>query len=295
LAARLQSVAGTDEVIIAPATHRLLGQTFLCKDLGERTLKGIVNPVRAWQAVKISGIEGRFEATRAPQLSPLVGRDEELQLFVRREQLQRAAKFSADDSVEQKFAKIERLMAVAQGETPSAVLLVAILLGIPPSAKYPPLNYPAQKQRDETIRVLTQQLTELAKQAPVLVVLEDAHWLDPSSLETFDAIIQKVNRQRILLLLSFRPEFVPKWMGLGHVTTVTLNRFSKRQAVELIKGMAGKKRLPDAVVEQIAARSDGIPLFAEELTKTLLESELFWSPVTPTAALATRVCRRLRA
>ena len=350
LAARLQGLAGAGEVVIAPSTRKLTGAVFVCEDLGEQTLKGIVEPVRAWRVTGVSAAEGRFEATRAARLSPLVGREEELRLLLRRweqaqegegqvvllcgepgigksriaqalleriasgphtrlryqcsphhthsafhpiiEQLHRAAGLGGEDSVQARLGKIEALMAAAQAEDPRTVPLIAALLDIPAADKYPPLNYAPEKQKEETVRALHRQLIALSRDAPVLFSFEDAHWIDPSTLEAFDLLVQLAQDHRMLVLVTFRPEFTPRWTGQGHVTLLTLNRLSNRQAAELAKRVAGAKPLPEEVLEHIAAKTDGVPLFVEELTSSVIESGLVeeqqdrFTLVTPLSNLA---------
>ena len=129
-------------------------------------------------------------------------------------------------------------------------------------------------QKRRTLQALVDQLVGLAAQQPVLALYEDVHWIDPSTLELLGLVIERLQRLPVLVLITFRPEFQPPWSGQAHVTTLTLSRLGRRQGADLVARVTGDKPLPAEIVEQIVARTDGIPLFVEELTKTVLESGL---------------------
>ena len=124
------------------------------------------------------------------------------------------------------------------------------------------------------MQALVDQLAGLAAQQPVLALYEDVHWIDPSTLELLGLVIERIQQLPVLVLITFRPEFQPPWTGQAHVTTLTMSRLGRRQGADLVARVTGDKPLPAEIVEQIVARTDGVPLFVEELTKTVLESGL---------------------
>ena len=146
-----------------------------------------------------------------------------------------------------------------------------MLLSLPVD-RYPPLHYSPQKQKEQTLEALVHQVTVLARQQPVLLVFEDVHWVDPTTQELLDLLVPRVLQMRVLLLVTYRPEYLPHWSGASHVTALGLNRLNRRLGAELAGQVTGGRALPAEVLEQIMARTDGVPLFVEELTKTVLES-----------------------
>jgi len=331
LAARLQALAEPDTVVIAAGTRRLVGDIFEYRDLGAFELKGIDGPVPVWQVLRPSGVASRFEALHGSRLSPLVGRDEEVDLLQRRwaranagdgqvvlisgepgigksrlvaalaerlrgepylrlryfcspygqnsalfpivDQLSRASGLARDDTPAAKLAKLEALLTRAAPEDEDVALL-ADLLSLPSSERYPPPNLSPQRKKDRTLEALLRQLEGLAHQHPVVMVVEDAHWIDPTSLELLDLTVERVGSLRVLLIVTFRPEFQPHWTGQPQVSMLALNRLDRRQRAVLVEQITGGKVLPDDVFAQIVDRTDGVPLFVEELTKSVLESGL---------------------
>jgi class 3 adenylate cyclase/predicted ATPase len=334
LAARLQGLAGDDEIVVAATTHRLLGGAFEYADLGHRTLKGIVEPVQAWQVLGAGISEGRFDAAHVDdRLTPLVGRGEELALLLRRwqdakggaghvvllsgepgigksriaralcervkddlhsrigyqcspfntqsalspviEQLERAAGFVRDDDTDQKLDKLLALLteAVGQERLPVVAPLFAALLSLP-AGRYPVLNVSPQKRKEQTLEAFCELIISMSARQPLLIVFEDAHWIDPTTQEVLDLLVSRIAPLPVLLLVAYRPEFVPPWIGEPHVTTLLLDRLNRRRGAELASQVSGGKTLPPEVLEQIVAKADGVPLFVEELTKTVLESGL---------------------
>jgi tetratricopeptide (TPR) repeat protein len=150
--------------------------------------------------------------------------------------------------------------------------LLAALLSIPTGDRYPPLNLSAQKQKEKTLRALLTQVEGLAERQPVLMVWEDVQWSDPTSRELLDLIVDRVPSLPILAIVTYRPEFVSSWVGRSHVTLLTLNRLPPRRCGEMIAHVTGGKALPADVFNQIIDRTDGVPLFVEELTKAVIES-----------------------
>jgi class 3 adenylate cyclase/predicted ATPase len=207
-------------------------------------------------------------------------------------QLERAAVFRREDTVEQRLDKLEAVLAQATNELGDAVALLAALLSLPTGERYPALNLTPQKQKEKTLRALVAQVEGLAVRQPVLLLFEDAQWSDPTSLELLDLIVDRVSALRVLVIVTFRPEFSPPWTGRPHVTSLGLNRLAQRQRAEMIAGVTGGKALPREITDQIIDRTDGVPLFVEELTKAVVESGMLtdagdrYTPTGPTPALA---------
>jgi class 3 adenylate cyclase/predicted ATPase len=189
-------------------------------------------------------------------------------------QLERAAGFEAADDVGAKRAKLDRLLTKASDKTEDITPLIASLLSIPSSDVDHRQELEPQRRKQLTFRALLDQLTGLAERAPVLVIFEDVHWADPTSLELLEQMVDCVQEARVLAVITGRPEFEPAWHGHSHITTLSLNRLGRRHGSEIVAGLTGGKTLPDDVLDQIVARTDGVPLFVEELTKSVLESNL---------------------
>jgi class 3 adenylate cyclase len=188
------------------------------------------------------------------------------------EQLERAAGLARDDPNPAKLAKLEALLAQGVERVSEAAPLIAAMLSIPTAGRYPPLAHGPQRRRELTIEVLVEQVLGLARQKPVLCIFEDLHWADPSTLDVLGPVIDRISAARVLLLLTCRPEFVPPWKSLSHVTVHPLNRLERHQSATLVEGVTRGKALPHEVLDQIVAKTDGVPLFVEELTKTVLEA-----------------------
>jgi class 3 adenylate cyclase/predicted ATPase len=190
------------------------------------------------------------------------------------EQLLRAAEIKRTDPPEQQLADLERLLAAGTEHPQEAIPLIAALLSIPTEGRYPKLDLMPQRQKARTFEVLIEQLEFLARNQPVLMLLEDAHYLDSTSAELFDQIASRIQHLPVMLIATSRPEGAVRWNGLSHATYLTLNRLSRGQAASIIEAMTGGKRLPATVLDQVLSKTEGVPLFVEELTKVVLESGL---------------------
>src|SRR5690242_5613331 len=188
-------------------------------------------------------------------------------------QLERAAGFEHGDTPADKLAKIHDLVLQA-AEDPEQVAVLANLMGLPESERYPLHELTPQQRKEKTFAALLAQLRSLAARQPVLLIFEDVHWMDPTSLELLAATVERVPRLRALVVITARPEFVPPWPSYSHTTTMPLSRLGRRYGAALVERVAGGRALPEDLLDEILARTDGVPLFIEELTKTVLESDL---------------------
>jgi class 3 adenylate cyclase/predicted ATPase len=194
-------------------------------------------------------------------------------LFPFIDQLDRASGFTRDDMPASRIEKLRTLLASAAPPNEDVALL-ADLLSLPSSESHPLPTLSPQRKKERTLEALIRQLEDLARRQPVLMVFEDAHWIDPTSHELLDLIVERVRSLPVLLIITFRPEFQPPWTGQPRVSRLALNRLDRRDRIALAAQIAGGKALPDVVVAQIVDRADGVPLFVEELTKSVLESGL---------------------
>jgi class 3 adenylate cyclase/predicted ATPase len=204
--------------------------------------------------------------------------------------LQRIARLDRGEAPEQQLDKLRALLA-RTGDPDEVVPLVASLLSLPHEARYPALTLSPQRQKQRLLEVLVEQIQGLARERPVLAVFEDAQWIDPSTLEFLDLVIERAQHMRILVVVTFRPEFTPPWTSQAHVTLLPLNRLGRRQGAAMVERLSEGHPLPPEIRDEIVARTDGVPLFLEELTKTVLESGLVTDvqkhPLPPLAIPAT--------
>jgi class 3 adenylate cyclase len=328
LAARLQGIAEPNSVVFGENTRKLVGNLFELEDLGAQDLKGIAGTVRAWAVLRPSYVESRFEAFHASGLIELIGREEELEILLRRwskaktgqgqvvllsgeagigksrltaalleaiasephtrlrnfcspqhtdsalyptiGQIERAAGFTRDDTLQAKLDKLDALLAQSSTSAQDAALFTE-MLSLPNDGRYPVLDLTPQQRRQRTLDALGSQVVALSRQNPLLMIFEDAHWTDPTSLELFGRIVNRIPTLRVLLIVTFRPEFEPPWLGRPYVTTLTINRLAEREVGVMIDGVVGNKLLPANIRHDIIERTDGIPLFVEEMTKAVLE------------------------
>ena len=329
LAARLQGIAAPNTVVIAEAARRLLGNLFELQYLGPKELKGIAGPVKTFAVLRASSVESRFEAMHPGGLTELVGREEELELLLRRwaraktgegqvvllsgeagigksrlsaalieeltgephtrlryfcspqhtisafypiiSQFERAAGFAHGDTPRTKLDKLGALLARTSTSKQNAALF-AEMLSLPNDGRYPALELAPEQRRQKTLEALGVQLETLARSSPVLMIVEDAHWGDPTSLEAFGRRVDQIANLPVLLIETFRPEFEAPWVGQPHVTALAINRLGHREVGKMIDRVVGNRRLPADVRKDIIDRTDGIPLFVEEMTKAVLEA-----------------------
>ena len=329
LAARLQALADPGMVVIGPRTRRLLGGLFEYRELGPVTLKGFAAPLPAFAVLRRGAVESRFEARQEGGVSPLVGRDEELQVLLARwrqakagegqlvvltgepgigksrivqalqdrlaeephirlryfcsprhqdsalhpwiAQFAGAACFERED---EPLARLDKLDALFERTAAPAEdrALIAELLALPGAAdRYGPIHLTPPQRKRNTLRALIRHLEGLALAQTVLMTFEDVHWIDPTSLELLDRIVEILPRVPALLLITNRPEFDASWAQDRHVSVLRLSRLDRRDCVALIGQIAGTA-LSGSMVEKIVDRTDGVPLFIEEITRAVLEA-----------------------
>lgn len=330
LAARLQAIAEPNMVVIGAATYALAGRLFETTELGQRNLKGFATPVPAWSVVRSRPVESRFAARRVDHLTELVGRDEELEILLRRweltkggegqvvlisgepgigksrlvhalrdrvtedspyvqilqcsphhinsamfpfvENAQRAVGLRAADT---KAEKIEKLVSWIRlgGQSPERVApLFGPALGIDTGDRYSSPNVAPQRQKELLFQAFAERLRNIAAQRPVLYVVEDVHWIDPTSLELLNARVALSQSSALMVVITFRPEFEAPWIGQPHTTFLALNRLDRKRCIAMVSGISGGNGLAEDVVGNIVERTDGVPLFIEELTKAVIES-----------------------
>lgn len=330
LAARLQGIAEPNTLVISPETHRLVGALFEYRDLGPHAAKGFAAPIAVRQVLRASAVENRFEARHPEGTTPLLGRDEELELLMRRwqqakseggrvvlitgeagigksrltralqeqvatephtrliyhcspyhqasalhpiiGQLARGAGFEREDAAAVSIDKLKSLLAPTSASLDGDLELFTALLSIPTGAR--PSDLSPQQLKERTLTALLSRLKRLCEHQPVLILFEDLHWIDPTSLELLTRIVERAADLRLLVLATARPEFAMPWPNHAHVGTLALSRLGRAEGRALVHGVTRGKELPAEVLDQIVARTDGVPLFMEELTKNVLESGL---------------------
>jgi class 3 adenylate cyclase len=329
LASRIQSLARPDSVVISDATHRLIEGLFGCRDLGLHELRGVSTPVRLHEVLGESSARHHLEAASA-RLTPLVGRDHEVELLLERwqqakeghgqvvllsgeagigksrliralqerladepktrlecrgsayhqdsafhpvvELLERAAGITRQDRDEEKLAKIRSEFAPLMANESEDVPLYAALFSLPASDRDPAPRLSPQRQKQKTLEALLGGLLAQAQRRPVLLILDDLQWMDPSTLQLVELIVDHTPTAPMLTLLTFRPDFHPPWPARAHQSPLTLNRLTRQQTELMVTRLTGGKALPPELLQQVVAKTDGVPLFVEELTKMVLES-----------------------
>ena len=185
--------------------------------------------------------------------------------------MERAASFARDDTLPDKLDKLDALLR--QSATPKEDAgFIADLLSLPNDGRYPESELAPRQRRQRTMDVLVRQLEALSNSAPVLMVFEDAHWADPTSVELVGRLVSRIENHRVLIIVTFRPEFEPAWIGQAYITLINLNRLTPWKVVTLIDRIVGNHSLPEAIRQDIIERTDGVPLFVEEMTKAVLET-----------------------
>lgn len=329
LAARLQTLAEPNQILVAASTRRLLGRLFELADLGDYDIRGFDKPVRVWRVLGPGAVVSRFEARQMSNLSSLIGRSEELLLleekyreasrghgqlvllsgepgigksrlvmalreklavdsyrfislqcssyhtksalypFVR--YLERAAAITPDFEQSVKLDKLRAFVDQSPGQSVETVPLLAALLSIPTADRYPALALTPVQQKRRTFNALLALLENQTKQTSGLLIFEDVHWIDPTSWELLELIRDRVAHWRMLAILLIRPELNPPWPRRPHITNLAINRLEPVQVVSLIQSVAAEVVLPDQILNEIVVKSDGVPLFVEEMTKAVLE------------------------
>ena len=326
LAARLQGVAGLNQLVVARETQRLLGGIFELARLDGQELKGISGPVDAYRVDGEATVQSRFAARQSGALTPIIGREREIELMTERwavarsgqgqlvlvtgeagigksritqavideiaredhirltyqcspyhadsafypviQQISFAAGLISADTSDTRLDKLEALL----GADHDMLKLIAPLMGLDAGGRYGALDLTPAQQRAQTMQALARLLVQQAQDKPVLLVYEDLHWIDPTSLELLDLLLDAITDQPIMILATARPAFEHGFGGHPIVVRFALNRLGKDQIGDIVAKLTGGKAIPDKIMQVIAQRTDGVPLFVEELTKTVLES-----------------------
>ena len=327
LAARLQGVAQPNQLVLPQETRRLLGNTYKLTSIGAQDLKGVGAPVEAFVVDGETALESRFAARQSGAMTPIVGREREIELMTERwalarsgqgqlvivsgeagigksritravidqitieednirmtyqcspyhadsafypviQQMSFAAGFASSDDAETRLDKLETLL----GDDQDTLRLVAPLLGLDGEARYGALDLTPAQQRAQTMKVLASLLVQQAAEKPLLLVYEDLHWVDPTSQELLDILLDQIADQPVMILATARPTYEYGFGGHPIVTKFALNRLGKDQISAIVAKLTDGKALPDEIMTIVAQRTDGVPLFVEELTKTILES-----------------------
>ena len=327
LAARLQSLAAPDTILISEATQHLLGGMFDLEPIGEHELKGFARPVPVWRARGEASVESRFAAIRTGGNLPFIGRAHEMGLLLDRwrlarqgegqivtvigeagigksrliealqealvaephsrihlqcspyhsdsalypviQHLGRAARFAAADLPSARIEKLGALFAERAASDAAAIPLLAELLTIPAP---PTLSLTPAQRKAAIIALLVDELVRLGEANSVLLVLEDAHWIDATTLEFMTRLTDSIGPARLFAVVTARPEFTPPWLARPHATLLTLGRLGRVECAQLVAGVAASHGLSAETVAAIVAKSDGVPLFVEELTKSMMEA-----------------------
>jgi class 3 adenylate cyclase/predicted ATPase len=332
IAARLQTLAAANTVLISESSRRLVSAVFDFQDLGFQELKGVTEPLHVYRVLSAKNIASRFEAAHAGSLTPLIGRSTELSLLLDRwqkvkegdgqviflsgipgvgksrllhelkshiqqephvllhhqcspyhsqsaffpviEQIEQAAQLTAREADADKIAKLKAYLPRSTDSSIEPVLLIAKLLSIPAENHLELSGLTAQQIKNRTISTLVDMVLAFSVQRPTLCIFEDAHWLDPSTLELLELIISRINHARVLLIVSCRPEFRPAWTTHANTTMHSLTRLSQTEVKAMIRDLLRGGSMPQPLLDQIIEKADGVPLFIEELTNSMLSAPL---------------------
>lgn len=332
IAARLQTLAATNTVLISESTRRLVSAAFDLQDLGPHELKGVTEPVHVYRVLAAKNAASRFDAAHAGSLTPLVGRSSELSLLLDRwekvkegdgqaillsgipgvgksrllhelkshiqeephlllhhqcspyhgqsaffpviEQIEQAAHLTAREADADKIAKLQAYLPRSTDISIEPLLLIANLLSISTENHRELLELTPQQIKNRTISTLVDMLLAFSLQRPTLCIFEDAHWLDPSTLELLELIISRIDHARVLLIVSCRPEFRPTWIAHADITIHSLTRLSHTEVKTMIRDLLRGGSIPQQLVDEIIEKADGVPLFIEELTNSMLSALL---------------------
>ncbi len=330
LAARLQGLAQPDSVVISAATARGLEGLFEFEDLGDHQVKGFGAPVHAYRPLKSLAISSRFEAYHGANLTPLVGRTEEISFLRQRwsqtldgegqvvtlsgeagigksrileamraramelegrtihfqcsphhqssflyafaDTISKTASANRKSETASMVDGLEALARRAAQNVETTVPLFADLISVSTDDRYPPLTESADHIRNAILSALVAYVQGLARVGPLLCIFEDIHWIDPTSLDLLTLMIEQAPNSRIMFVITFRPEFKSPWGAMGNVAQLSLNRLGRKDSVEIANKVSQGRQLPTEVIDRIVARTDGVPLFVEELTKSMIES-----------------------
>ena len=332
IAARLQALAEPGSVVVSERTRSLAEDCSTTPIWARMHSRASPSRCACSGSSAVRATESRFEASRSEvALTPLVGREEEIALLLRRWQQAKEGEgqvvlvggepgigksrltrvlrerlgqephtgsalpvlalspalralsghravrarsgLHREDTAEQKLDKMEAVLAGSEQQIAESAPLFAALLSLP-TERYPPLNLSPQKQKEKTLEALAGQVEALAQRQPLLMLYEDVHWIDPTSQEALDLLVPRLRDLPVLVIVTYRPEYTPRWTDRRMSPALGLNRLGRRQGAELVAKLTGGKALPQEVLEQILAHTDGVPLFIEELTKSVLESRL---------------------
>jgi class 3 adenylate cyclase/predicted ATPase len=343
IAARLQTLAAINTVLISESTRRLVSAVFDLEALGLQELKGVTQAIHVYRVLAAKSAGSRFEAAHSGSLTPLIGRSSELSLLLDRwkkvkegdgqvillsgipgvgksrllhemkshiqhephillhhqcspyhsqsaffpvvEQIEKASQLTAREADADKIAKLRAYLPPLTNNSVDPVLLIANLLSVSTESQHELSQLTAQQIKNRTISTLVDMLLAFSLQRPTLCIFEDAHWVDPSTLELLDLIISRIGHARVLLIVSCRPEFRPAWATHANITIHSLTRLSQTEVRTLIGDLLKGRSISEELVAQIIEKADGVPLFIEELTSSTL------SPPSQTQATSGRAAQ----